>query len=750
MVHLAPLLRDLTILLITAASVTVLFRKLKLPLVLGYLVAGILVGPFFPIFPTLIDTHNLEAWAEIGVIFLLFSLGLEFSYKKLVRVGRSAFITGLFEIGGVFTASFLLGRLMQWPTLESLFLAGALSISSTSIIVRTFSELRLKGRRFVSLVYGVLLVEDLMAILFLVLMSTVGVGRELSGWDLLSSVGNLLFFLLLYFVLGMFLVPLALQKVRKLLAEETLLIVSVGLCLLMVFVATKAGFSSALGAFLMGSILAGTPEGPAIEERMAPLRDLFSAIFFVSIGMLIDLNSLWANAGLVAGVALFVILSKFIFVTGGSLLAGQNLRWSLQSGLSLTQIGEFSFLMAKLGSSLQVLSDRFFPLVVLVSAVTSFGTPLLLRFSDPIVDLAQKWLPQRLKTQLENYQSHFSPRSSISRLTLVWRAYGMTVIVNMVIIVGVTLLARNVVLPALAGHWPWTPRSLRVFAVVSCIAVCVPFYWALLNAQPSHSLHFNVEAWEKLKRLQFFLFVGRLLLTTLLLVFQASEFLSLQSSLWMLLGLFTVLFLLRAKAETTYRQMEQRFLDHLNEKEREELARTMAVPPLAPWDAQLVELTVASDSPHVGQTYQDAHLRENYGITVALVERGKRKILAPNRDERIYPGDHLFVIGNEEQIIQAREQLEKTDDRAAMEDLSEDFGLEFMIVEPQSQVVGKSIRECGLRERVDGLIVGMERAGHRILNPESTLILEPFDLLWIVGSREKIERERKSFSGIKP
>lgn len=742
MTHLPPLLRDLTFLLLTAALVTLVFRRLRLPLVIGYLVAGILVGPFAPLIPSGIQPKNLEVWAEIGVIFLLFALGLEFSYKRLVRLGQAAFTTGFFEIFSVFGLSFLLAKIMGWPTIESLFFGGALCISSTSIIVKSFADLKLKGRHFVSLVYGILLVEDLVAVLLLVLLSTVAVSQTVSEWSFLESVVRFLFFLILCFVLGMYLVPLLLQKVRRLLSDETLLIVSVGLCLLMVFAATEAGFSSALGAFLMGSILAGTPEGPKIEERLVPLRDLFAAIFFVSIGMMINLSTLWENLGLVVGISLFLITAKFSAVTVGSLLAGQTLRWSLQSGLSLTQIGEFSFLMAQLGNSLEAISPRFFPLIVLVSAMTSFTTPFLLRFANPLVEGIERRLPPRLGRQLEILQRTVSPGRDLPWFRLLWRAYGLKFLVNTVVIIGVSLLSRNFLWPFLTEHWPFSVRSLQVGMLIGTILACLPFFWAVLIAQPRRSAQFSIDAWERIKSLQIFVFLARLALTAVLLVFLVSRFVSVRSSLWLFVAVLFAFFLLRRRLEEAYRAIETRFLNHLNEKEREELNRTSGMQQLAPWDAHLEELRISAESPHLAQTYAEAGLREQYGITVAMVERGSRKILAPGREERILPGDLLFVIGTEDQVLRARAALEIQAEQSA-EAVSEDFGLEFFILEPDSPYCGKSIRDSGLRENVEGLIVGLERSGRRHLNPDSGMVLEPYDLLWIVGSRERIEQEQR-------
>ena len=384
MEHLPKLIEDLALILITGAITTLIFRAIKQPLVLGYIKAGFLVGPHLFKTPTVADTENIETWAEIGVIFLLFSLGLEFSFKKLMRVGGSASITAFVEIIFITIAGYFVGRWMGWSVMDSLFLGGMLASSSTTIIIRAFEELNVKAKQYARIVFGVLVVEDIVVILLMVLLSTMAVTQQFEGLELLMTVIKLLFFLALWFITGIFLLPTLLKKTKKLLDEETLLILSIGLCLGMVILATKVGFSAELGAFIMGSIMAETTSAEKIEHIIKPVRDLFGAVFFVSVGMLIDPATIIEYKWPVLWVTLLTLFGKLFSTTLGALLSGQPLKQSVQVGMSMAQIGEFAFIVATLGLSLGVISNFLFPVAVGASAITTFTTPNMIKSSEKL------------------------------------------------------------------------------------------------------------------------------------------------------------------------------------------------------------------------------------------------------------------------------------------------------------------------------------------------------------------------------
>jgi CPA2 family monovalent cation:H+ antiporter-2 len=738
MIHLPALIQDLGLILIAAAIVTLVFKKLKQPVVLGYLVAGFLVGPHIPLLPSVVDRASIQTWAEIGVIFLLFGLGLEFSFKKLAKVGKPASITALFEILFMIGIGYLTGQILDWSRMDSLFLGGILAISSTTIIVRAFDELGLKGRRFVSLVFGVLIVEDLIAILLLVLLSTIAATQQFAGGELMAATARLGFFLVLWFVVGIYLIPNFLKRIHNYLNDETALVVSLGLCLLMVILATKVGFSPALGAFVMGSILAETREGRRIEHLIMPVRDLFAAVFFVSVGMLIDPQVLMEYGWVIALVTFMTIFGKFLSTAIGSLVSGQSLRHSVQAGMSLAQIGEFSFIIATLGVTLKVTSDFLYPVAVAVSAITTFTTPFQIREADRFANWLERVLPDQLLHRLSRYETAFSDRrSGEDAASFIWRAYGMKVLLNSVVVVGITLGVSRLLLPKVVeavGGREWIPELTGAVTLV----LVSPFFWGVVLGKPTAGAVSTAQRFERLKTLQFGVTLFRGLIGMALLFFVINQFTRTETATVMAVGAFALIFLLFSRfAEPLYRLVENRFVENLNDKEQEELSRARAMPALAPWDATLSPMIVSPDSDFVGQTLMESSLKEKFGVTVAMIDRGQRRIQAPTRNDRLMPGDRLYLIGTENQLEAARSALETKGTPVHWEG-ADTFGLESVVLHEGAPYVHKPIRECGLREEINGLIVGIERKGNRILNPDSSLALEPGDLVWLVGDRIKI------------
>jgi monovalent cation:H+ antiporter-2, CPA2 family len=740
MVHLPSLIQDLGVILITAAVTTLLFKRLKQPVVLGYLIAGFLVGPHVHFFPNILDKKSVHVWAEIGVIFLLFGLGLEFSFKKLAKVGKSAAIAALFEVLTMTGAGYVLGQALGWTKMDSLFLGTILSMSSTTIIIRAFQELGLKAKGFVALVFGVLIVEDLAAILIMVILSIIASPEATSGTHVLYSIARLGFFLLLWFVVGIYFVPSVLKRIKGLLSDETMLIMSIGLCLLMVIVASKAGFSPALGAFVMGSILAETPQGKRIEHLIIPVRDLFGAVFFVSVGMMVDPVILKDNFGVIGLILIVTVVGKLVGSGMGALLSGRSLRQSMQAGLSLAQIGEFSFLIAALGVSLKATSDFLYPIVIAVSAVTTFTTPYLIKFSGPIADWLERHIPENIRHRLQRYEAGMVNGSRGNGFTLLLKEHGPKVILNSVVVIALSLLFSRVILPKtheVFGESLWIEGVICVLA----LAFCVPFIRAIvIGSKPGGDE--KPEELKQLIRLDFGALSIRILVALILLGAIIGQFASIRTAsgiMLVILGAVAVLF--SRHSEPLYQSIEKRFLDNLNEKEREEVARD-ARPALAPWDATLAEFVVSPHSPLVAQSLEDSAFKENTGTIIAMIDRGGKKILAPGRAATLLPFDRVSVIGNDEQLVMARSKLEV--DSPPFDSAGDrPFGLASLFLPEGSRFSGKSIRECGLREELDGLIVGVERGNERTLNPDSSVILQGGDRLWIVGDTEKIDSLRE-------
>ena len=452
MIHLPVLITDLALILAAAGVTTLLFKQIKQPLVLGYILAGFLVGPHTLYLPTVTDNESIHIWAEIGVVFLLFSLGLEFSFKKLVKVGGSASITAVVEVLFMLLTGYLAGMAMGWSSMDCIFLGGILSVSSTTIIIRAFEELGIKHKKFAGLVFGVLIVEDLVAILLLVLLSTLAVSRQFEGLEMLTSILKLCFFLVLWFIGGIFLIPTFLKKTRKLMNDETMLIVSIALCLLMVLLAVQVGFSPALGAFIMGSILAETTQAERIEHLTKSVKDLFAAIFFVSVGMLIDPAVLVDYAVPVLIITLATVFGKFISSGIGALISGQPLKTAVQTGMSLAQIGEFSFIIATLGLTLKVTSEFLYPIAVAVSAITTFTTPYLIKASEPFYRFLDRTLPTRFTAGINRYSSSTAGITTLSDWKVLLRGYIFNTIIHGVILVALVLLGARYIQPFVALH----------------------------------------------------------------------------------------------------------------------------------------------------------------------------------------------------------------------------------------------------------------------------------------------------------
>lgn len=738
MVHLPPIVQDLALILMSAAATTLLFRAIRQPVVLGYIIAGFLVGQHVSFFPDILDPQAVKAWAEIGVVFLLFALGLEFSFKKLARVGGSASITAIIEVVGMVMIGFMVGRAFGWSKMDALFLGGILAISSTTIIIRAFDELGLKSRGFVRLVFGVLIIEDLVAILLMVVLSTVAVSQTFSGLEMGISTLKLAFFLTIWFVLGIFLIPSFLKRTRRWMKPETLLVVSLGLCFMMVVLATHAGFSPALGAFIMGSILSETIEGERIEHLILPVKDLFAAVFFVSVGMLIDPVVLMEYAVPIAIITLATIVGKITTTSVGALISGQSLRHSVQAGMSLAQIGEFSFIIASLGLSLKVTSEFLYPIAISVSAVTTFTTPYLIRSADGVVGLLERKLPSRWLSGLEDFRRASADVAHTAAWKIFLRKSFIKMAANAAVIVAIYLSIGYYLMPKL---FEWMPSPKLALAICFGLSFVMsgPFLWAFamgrLSPQEEKTLWQNPHYRAPLIAFS----TARWVMGLFLIGSLSGRFIPAGVAVLSVSFILVVLvFVLSRYIEKVYFWLEGRFVLNLNEKET--VAKQRGLPQLAPWDSHLAELTVSAESPLVGQRLSEIMLRERFGVTVALIERGRKRIPAPGRSEALYPGDVLQVIGTDEQIQKFKAEVEiENEEEISKEREDLEYTLLPVQVKTDAPYAHKTIRDCGLREATHGLVVGIEKSGQRTLNPDSSVVIEPGDILWIVGNRKLIQ-----------
>ncbi len=750
--HLPKLIQDLALILMAGALVTLLFRRIKQPLVLGYIIAGFFVGPYFHLFPTVADKNNVETFAEIGVIFLLFSLGLEFSFKKLMRVGGSASITAFVEIAFITVSGYFLGKFMGWTTMDSLFLGGMLASSSTTIILRAFDELGVKTKQYARIVFGVLIVEDIVVILLMVLLSTLAVTRQFEGADMLYTVLKLLFFLALWFIAGIYLLPTFLKKIKKLVDEETLLILALGLCLGMVVLATEVGFSAELGAFVMGSIIAETTSAEKVEHLIKPVKDLFGAVFFVSVGMMIDPGAMVKYAGPILLVTALTLFGKLFSTTLGAVLSGQPLKQSVQVGMSMAQIGEFAFIVATLGLSLGVISDFLFPVAVGASAITTFTTPYLIKYSEPFYNVIAKILPDKWVNKLNSYSVSTQDIQADSDWKLVLKSYRNIALANGIILLALILLSLNFLLPFINENVEGDVLRNIIVLVIS-LGAASPFLWAFMAKRP-HNLAYK-ELWLEKKYSRgplLIIEIVRILLAILFIGFWVDRMVSTQIAILVIAPVtILVLIIFSRRVQKVYQRIEKRFLTNFNARETAEASDVSLIANilrknadiqsnLKPWEAHIIEMEVNPEAEYTGKTLAELGWREKFGVNIAYIKRGDKLIHVPGRHNRLMPYDHVGIIATDEQMqmfkpaFDAKELIDVHD-----MDIN-DIALQKIQVDEHTKLKGMDLRSSGLRERTDGLIVGIERGEERILNPDSTTILEWGDIIWIVGHKKKIQQ----------
>jgi monovalent cation:H+ antiporter-2, CPA2 family len=737
MSHLPHLITDLALILGTAALVTLLFKWIKQPLVLGYIIAGFIVGPYFHLTPTIIDKENIETLAEIGVIFLLFSLGLEFSFKKLVKVGGSATITALIEIIFITVAGYFLGKLMGWSTMDSLFLGGMLASSSTTIILRAFDELGLKTRKFAGVVFGVLIVEDIVVILLMVLLSTMALTREFEGSEMLFTILKLLFFLVLWFLAGIFLLPSFLKRAKKLMSDETLLILSLGLCLGMVVLATAVGFSAELGAFVMGSIIAETTSAEKVEHIIKPVKDLFGAIFFTSVGMMIDPAAMVQYAQPILWITLLTLFGKLISTTIGALVSGLPLKQSIQVGTSMAQIGEFAFIVATLGVSLGVTSPFLFPVAVGASAITTFTTPYLIKSSDILYRWVSRLLPEKVINRLNRYSTETTSVAHKSEWKQFMRVTILNTVMLSIIVLAIILFSSSYVVPWITSNGNSLP--VKIAAVFVILIILSPFLWAIAIRVSSGFR--NVITEPQFKPWFYMVRILELALVAFFIGFLLHKFFNIYVGVSFTIFILALLGIFSKQIQNLYDRLEKRFVTNLNEREIETSKLNRSE--LAPWDAHIVPIIIPPVSNSIGKTLEQLKWRESIGVNVVMIKRGDYQIPIPGKEQEIFPNDELLVLGTDNQIqrlkVLTRSQTDETDNEVA------DVELYHYVVPPQSKLIGKSIRQIGLREKANALVVGIERNHQRILNPESQMNIHANDSLFIVANRKRLHEFFEGF-----
>ena len=748
MESLPALFSDLALILVTAGITTVIFKWLKQPVVLGYIIAGFLIGPNFEWFPVINDHTSVETWSEIGMVFMLFGIGLEFSFKKLKKVGGTVGITALTELVTMCVVGFSLGKLLGWSQMDSIFLGAMLSISSTTIIAKAFDDMKLHREKFSGNVIGELVVEDLEAVLLMVILSTLAVSKTFDGMQLVTSMLKLGFFLLIWFIGGIFLVPTVLRWARKFMTEETLTVFSVGLCFLMVVLANLAGFSSALGAFIMGSILAETLEAEMIHKVTTPIKNLFGAVFFVSVGMMVDPQILVNYWWQILVVTLVLVIFKPLSNVGGRLLAGLGLKQSIQGGFCFCQIGEFSFIIASLGLSYGVIDEFLYPIIVSVSIITTFLTPYFIKAANPTYRWVSTHVSNKWLNHLENSDRGIKVKSGkkVSMASFIGRQFKYIVIYIAIVIalIFICFWVGSLVMIYVPGLWG------NAIAAAITLALLSPFLWAIgfrhTLVGTTHKLmeqsRFNKTAILLIFILRFF--IVWVVSTSVLRHFFNEAFwlhLGIGAPYFRLLNIamalgFTIMLRVLSPAMKFYKRIENNFLDNLNKRQQ---VQVFEIPEILQENCHLQKMTLSPDSPYAGRLVRETDFRDNYNVSVVSVERGKQLFELPKSDFQLFPFDKITFVGHEDHLRLLLPRVELFDERLIQEHEESEVDLYKVEVEPDSPIIGVSLMDSGLADKYDAMVIAIEREGHFILNPSARITFQPADLVWFVAQKEKAE-----------
>jgi len=737
------LVRDLALILISAGIFTIISKALKQPLILGYIIAGFLIGPNISFFPGISSTEAVNEWSEIGIVFLMFGLGLEFSFKKLMAVGSSAIVTASTKFLGVFVIGFVVGQALGWSTMECTFLAGLLSMSSTMVVIKSYDDMKLKDKPWAGMVFGTLVVEDLIAILLMVLLSTMAVSQKFEGGEMLMNIAKLVFFLILWFLVGIYLIPTVLKKAREYINDEILLIVSIGLCFGMVSLATAVGFSSALGAFVMGSILAETVESEHIMKIVEPIKNLFGAIFFVSVGMMVAPAQIAAHWPVILLLAVVVIITHIIFSATGIILTGNGLKNGVYTGFSLAQLGEFGFIIAGVGVSLGVMRDFIYPVIIAVSVITTFTTPYMIKLAGPTYNFLEKKLPAK-------WLKHLDQEKANTRQTAVeqseWKkllsSYLTRILLYGVILIAIFIGSRLYLDPLVTMLLPSIGGTLKstIEAGVTLVLMA-PFLYGL--GVNSGSIKTSAPKLIKEKSSNIWPILGLTLLRSFLVIAFVLTVVSSYFNLagWavvaVIIGVLAFIFFARRSLHK-FSFFENKFLSNYNEKEEFEKKRKPVAHSvrqnLSDYGVDTVSIKVSQDSSLAGQKLKDIPFRSESGANIIKISRGKKSIVIPSGDVMLFPGDYLLAVGTSEQIGKLKAMIDSSvvSDKDSVSD-SSDFQIKQIVLDEDSFMTGQTLRKIELR-RYNCMVISVLHSGKIITNPEPDFMFTTGDTVWLAGN----------------
>ena len=742
------LVKDLALILMVAGIVTIIFKKLKQPLVLGYIVAGFLVSPHMPYTMSVIDETDIKTWADIGVIFTLFSLGLDFSFKKIVKMGASPIIATVVIVFFMMMLGISIGHGFGWSKMDCIFLGGMLAMSSTTIIYKAFDDMGLRQQKFAGMVMSVLILEDILAIVMMVMLSAIAGGNNPDGEQMIGSVIKIAFFLVLWFIVGIFAIPLFLRSVRKLINNETLLIVALGLCCGMAVLSTKVGFSSAFGAFVMGSILAETIEAEKIIKLVEPVKNLFGAIFFVSVGMLVDPKILIEYAIPILALVGSILIGQAIFGTFGFMLGGESLKSAMRCGFSMAQIGEFSFIIASLGLSLGVISNYLYPVVVAVSVITTFLTPYMIRLATPTYQVMEKHLPKRLINILNHFAMSHPSTTQQSKWKSLLRQMLINTVAYSILTAAVIALMFTFVLPFTRSLFPgwklhWYANAITGILTLVLIA---PFLRAIIMKKNHSSEWKRLWVESSINRIPLLFTIVVRFVIALAFIFYICNYLTRFTDALMIIIGIAVVSLMIASRWTKKRsiKMERLFIHNLRSRDIMAQVNGEKKPlyegHLLDRDIHISDFDVPEDSSWGGKTLKELHLRERFGVDMSSIMRGSQRLNIPNGDTVIFPGDKLQVIGNDDQLQKFATALNTDLIPEDLEIEKREMKLRQLIISGKSEFCGKSLLESGIRDKYNCMVVGLEEGQENLTKIAPTRTFEKGDILWIVGEESDLQK----------
>ena len=751
MSELPELVKDLALILVVAGFVTLLFKKLKQPLVLGYIVAGFLVSPHMPYTMSVVDQGDIQTWADIGVIFLLFSLGLDFSIKKILKMGASPIIAACTIIFCMLALGIIVGHSFGWKEMDCIFLGGMVAMSSTTIIYKAFSDMGLTQQGFASTVMSVLILEDILAIVMMVMLSTVASGNSPDGVQLIGSIMKIGFFLVLWFVVGLFAIPLFLRSVRKILNNETLLIVSLGFCCLMAVTSTQVGFSAAFGAFVMGSILAETVEADKIIRLVDPVKNLFGAIFFVSVGMLVKPDVIVQYALPILLLVITILVGQALFGTLGYLLGGQTLKNAMRCGFSMAQVGEFAFIIATLGKSLGVISEFLYPVVVAVSVITTFLTPYMIRAAEPCYNVLVKHLPKRWVRRLTHIQTNSAGESASSDNH--WKVLMKKMILNTLIygilsaaVIAIMFSAALPICRDLSIKWTgshWIGNAVCGFLTIVFIA---PFLRSIVMKQ-NHSEAFKA-LWtdRRINRLPLTATILARVLIALSFIFYVCNYLTRFKNALMIavaIGLLILMLLSRWLKKRSI-TLERLFIQNLQSRDIEAQKQGKKKPLFANHlidrDIHIANLELPDDSLWAGKTLYSLRLRNRFGVHISSILRGSKHINIPNGGTILFPGDKLQAIGNDEQLTKLSKAINAELQPEVTNIEKHEMKLRSFTISKTSPFIGKTLKDSGIRDEYNCMVVGVDEGQKNLTLITPSRCLQAGDVLWVVGEEKDLER----------